>query len=503
MIEKISTLGKKHPIFVVLVIAFIVRLVAAVFSKGYGFDHEHFLYVEMPNSWIDNIEYQNISNSSYNEPQGVSLFYVSLNYLWFSFLKLFGISNPQWLMFFSRLLHALISLIVISFGYRIAELISDKKNAVMVAWALALYWFMPYISVHNLASFVSVPFLMYASLIILRQDINRKENNKDNIHRSSFVIAGFFLGLAFSTWYQCLLFVIGIVAALMILKNFKNSLMTLIGFVISVSVVQVIPDLIVWGRPFAELQAFIENSGNYIFSSTPNSPWIYYSFLMIIIGLVIPVSIMMLWGFFRYWKKHLLLFLPTLLFLLYYTVFPNTNGIYILPILPIFIILGMAGWKEYKENSTFWQRNVRLHRYLTAFSIFVNFVALAITSTTFSNKAEVKALTHISKDKDLSSIIIEDKVSSTTDKVPLFYTRNWAECTILNKDSNVHDIDTDVDYVIFRESKDLEKRVEDMKAHLPELRYEATYKPHFMSIFHNWLIRSENDGNMIVYKNCK
>lgn len=503
MLNRISTLGRKHPIFIILVIAFVVRVIAAIFSKGFGFDNEHFLYVEMPNSWIDNIEYQNISNYSYNEPQGVSLFYVSLNYIWFFILKFFGISNPQWLMFFSRLLHAFISLFVISFGYRIAELISNKRNALIVAWTLALLWFMSYISVHNFASFSSVPFLMYASLIILRQDINRKDNNSGNVHRSSFVIAGFFLGLGFSIWYQNLMYVIGIILALMLLKNIRNAVMTMIGFIISVGIVQLIPDLIVWGRPFAELQVFIKNSGEYIFSGTPDSPWIYYSFLTLIICLIIPVSIMMLCGFFKKWRKHLLLFLPTLLFLLYYTIFPNTNGIYILPIIPFFIILGIVGWIEFKDDSRFWQKNPRIYRYLIGFSVFVNFIVLAMMTTTYPNKAEVKALTHISKDKNLKSIVIEDKISSETKKVPLFYTRHWAKCEIIDDDNSMIDISQDVDYVIFKESKDIEMRVEEMKKVLPNLQYEATFKPHYTNILYNWLVNSKHDDNMIVYKNCK
>lgn len=507
MKNKVVGFKKKHPFLSVLIIAIILRLIAAVFAKGYGFNSEHFSYVETPNAWIDNIEYQyiNLNNPSYDQPQGTSLFYVSINYLWFGFLKLFGMRNPQWLMFFSRLLHAFISLFVISFSYRIAELISDKKTAWRTALLLSVLWFMPYISVHNIAAFVCVPFLMYGTLIILKQDIFQKTQHNSNLHRSSFIIAGFFLGLGFSIWYRSILYILGIVLALMIMKNWKNLLMTLIGLVISIGIVQTIPDLIVWGRPFAELQAFLQNSNNYIFSGTPHSPWIYYSFLMLLLGLIPPFSIMIMWGYFRYWKKYLLLFLPTFLFLLYYTIFPNSNGIYILPIIPLFIVLGVVGWREFKTHSKFWQKRPYLYRYLMSITAFINLAILAVTTTMYFNKAEVKAMSLLSKDKHVDCFVIEDVFSNDMKKPPVFYAKYWPQYVIVNQDNSldtslIDKSNKDVDYVLFRESKDIDKRVTKMKRYYPDLQYEVTYKPHFMDIFYKWLNKSDKDGNVRVYK---
>ena len=460
MASKLLKFREKHPFLSVLTIAFLIRLLAVLFAKGYGFDSEHFLYVETPNAWIDNIEYQhlNLDNVIQDYPQGRSLFYVSINYLWFGFLKIFGITNPQLLMFFSRLLHAFISLFVISFAYRITDLLSDKKTAWWAALILSVYWFMPYVSVHNIASFVCVPFLMYGTLIILRQEVLRKAQLEKNLHRSSFAIAGFFLGLGFCVWYQSILYLFGILLALSILKNWKGAMMTFIGMLVAIGIVQIIPDLIVWGRPFAELRAFISSSTNYIFNASPHSPWIYYSFLTIIMALIPPFSLMLMWGFFRNWRKNLLLFLPTFLFLLYYTIFPNKNEIYILPVIPTFIVLGIVGWENFIKSSHFWQKNIRLYKYTMGFMALINIVGLVATVPMYSNKPEVKAMTYISKFKNTDSFVIDDKCCSKSKNPPVFYAKKWPNYTIVNlsnelKMNEFNLINKDVDFVLFRESK--------------------------------------------------
>ena len=142
LILKLKEIGQKHPIFVILSIAFVFRLVAAIVIPDNYSSYDNFFYLKMPNAWIEeNIDLLN--NYSYDEPQGISLFYLSLNYAWLSLFKFIGINDISWLTFIGRLLHAFISLFVISFSYRISELLSNKRTAIMVAGVLALFWFLP------------------------------------------------------------------------------------------------------------------------------------------------------------------------------------------------------------------------------------------------------------------------------------------------------------------------------------------------------------------------
>lgn len=366
MIDKFKEIGLKHPIFVILTIGFLVRLLFAVFPQVEGFAHNNFLYLETPYAWLNNAEYHNAEGFSYDEPQGISLFYLSINYSYLSILKFLGINNIQWLGFLTRLLNAFISLFVISFAYRIAELLSDKKIARNVALILSLLWFMPFFSIQNEPAIICCAFLMYATLIILRQEINRKDNSLGKVHRSSFIIAGIFLGFGFSIYYQSYLYVIGILLALMLRKNIKNALMTSIGFVISSCVVLVIPDIIVWGEAFSELKVFMENVTEVMLDKTLVS-------VIILLAFIPPLSVMLLCGFFKNFKNNILLTLPTLLVILHF-IFTKTSSF--LTIIPIYVILGVIGWKEIKDNSSFWKNRSTLYNILIGLSILVNFVAM-------------------------------------------------------------------------------------------------------------------------------
>ena len=372
MIRKICDVGKKHPIFVILSIAFVLRLTVAIIVNRQSFGKDYFHYFEMPQAWLNNSEYHN--NHSYTEPQGISLFYLSLNYAWLSLFKFIGINDISWLTFIGRLLHAFISLFVISFSYRISELLSNKRTAIMVAGALALFWFLPFTSIYTTPASVCITFLMYATLIILRQEINRFESKSANVHRSSFVIAGFFLGLGFSTYYLCMPYILGIIIALMLRKNIKNSLTTLLGFVISISITLVVPDLLVWGKPFAELQAFIQNAPSLRISGNEPS-YLLTDLLFIILGTIPPLNIMLLCGYFKNWRKQFLLFLPTILLFLCFLLF-NLNTWFLLPIFPVYLLLGITGWKEIVDNSSFWQNHITLHKTLIGISIIFNFALL-------------------------------------------------------------------------------------------------------------------------------
>lgn len=504
--RKLLHFKQQHPFTTIFLIALFLRLIAVIFSRGFGFDSEQFTYVGVPNAWTDNVDYRllDLRNNLSSKPEGISLFYFTINYCWFGFLKYLGITSPTWLMFFSRLLHAMVSLLVVSFGYRIADLIADKKTAWYSALILSACWFMPYVSVHNIAAFACTPFLMYATLIIVRQEVLRIAEFDENLHRSSFMVAGFFLGLGFSTWYQSILFIIGILLALLLLKNIKASIITLIGIMLSIGIIEVIPDLIVWGEPFVEMKTFFKNSTDYLFHIT-KTPWIYISIVTLILAFIPPASFMLLFGFFKSAKKNLITFLPVLLFIIYYTIFPNKNEIYILPAIPLFIITGTAGWFSFKDTSSFWRKNKPLHKYLWLFTGIVNFIVLFFTLTTYSNKAEVKSMQYISGFKDTDLIIIEDSNNNNYRRPAIFYAKYWPKYMVINKNNSIDDrlvemSDRNVDFIIFRGKENLEKRVEVMTKHYPGIQYETTFEPSILDIFYKKIRGYQQNGSVIVYK---
>jgi hypothetical protein len=57
MINKVKTFYNVYPITFVLLIALIPRIIAAIFSKGYGMHDDHFLIIEASQSWVDGYDY--------------------------------------------------------------------------------------------------------------------------------------------------------------------------------------------------------------------------------------------------------------------------------------------------------------------------------------------------------------------------------------------------------------------------------------------------------------
>lgn len=334
MRKKLLALIDKHPLMLTLLSAVLLKLVAAIWTDGYIFDNKYFNYYKVPEVLL---------------------------------------SSP-WIVFVNRLIFGAFSLLIITIGYRIVKIISDRKTALEIAILLAFYWFMPYVTVHPLPQMVCIPFLLYGTLLIVKQDYLLSNNDTEKFHRTSFIIAGFFLGLGFAAWYQCILFCAGILIALMVMKNRKGALMTAIGFIIAVCITQIIPDLFIWHRPFVNMMNFFRSSGEYLSSFDPIVFYECNGLLYVIIALLIPMNILLLFGFFRMWRKHLLIFLPTFLFLLFYMIFPNPQPLYILPVLPFLIISGYIGWKDYYKNSKFWDK-----KYWLLLTIYLVFVVLNIS----------------------------------------------------------------------------------------------------------------------------
>ena len=104
------------PLTQLLLLGSFFRLLAVIFSKGFGWHDDHFLIIEASQSWVDHEDYNNWLPSAAapdREPSGHSLFYTGIHYFIFKALTAVGITDPQSKMIFVRLLHAAWSLLVI------------------------------------------------------------------------------------------------------------------------------------------------------------------------------------------------------------------------------------------------------------------------------------------------------------------------------------------------------------------------------------------------------
>ena len=206
MLQRLKSFKEKHPFTSLMIVAIVVRIIAVIFVPEYG------------------------SRSELQHPTPT---------LFIAFLEkvkaLLGIGDSQGMMFISRSLYAVVSLFTVSMIYRICDLTSNKQNAWLLALIPAFCCIMPSFGIiENASAFLGLPLMLYGANVVLRQEVLRQNNLSENVHRTSFLIAGLMLGLGICVWYESAFIVFSILLILCIRRNLKGALMTFMGVLTSV-----------------------------------------------------------------------------------------------------------------------------------------------------------------------------------------------------------------------------------------------------------------------------
>ncbi|HYG50249.1 MAG TPA: glycosyltransferase family 39 protein, partial [Flavobacteriales bacterium] len=470
----ISTLRKywnENPLMVALLAGGFFRLLAVFFSKGFGMHDDHFLVIEAAQSWVDGYDYDDwFPESGAKTPSGHNFFYPGLHYLLFKFLEFINITDAQVKMYVVRFLHALLSLVTIVYAYRITQHYSDKKQAGMAALLLALLFFMPVLSVRNLAEVVCVPFLLMATWHIIKAEKTQ--------HLKWFFFSGLMAGFAFSFRYQTVFFIGGFGLYLLMHKEWKGTVLFSIGTLLVALTTQGIVDIYNWGYPFAEFMGYLQYNIKYA-EAYFTKPW--YMYLPLIAGILIPpISIFLCIGYIRTWRKYLLIFLPSFLFLVVHSYFPNKQERFIFPVFPFIIMSGIMGWHAFKNRSGFWQKNTKLYRACWIFFWTVNAAPLCFLSVAYIKKDRVEAMRYLSN-KKMNALLIEDRTSDEFIMPVQFYMEQWPQVYGLNNKMDYDSLKTSLKgiplerfpaYVIFIKDDNLQQRLTDFENQFAGLKFE-------------------------------
>lgn len=498
--DKIYGYYKANPLGCIMLVALIVRLVAVIFSKGFGMHDDHFLIIESSKSWVLGGDYSNWLPWSQNTdtpiPSGHSFFYPGLMYLFLSLLQHIGIESLNVQMYFVRLIHALWSLLVVYYGYKIVDKYTNTKTANIAGWTLALYFFMPWLSVRNLVEMVAIPFLMAATWIYVKDD---------NPKWGRVLWVGILMGMAMSVRYQVAFFIGGFGLALLIMKRLKDAIIYAIGVVLSFCVIQGVPDMILWHRPFAEFGEYVAynmaNSTTYF-----NQPW--YNYILLVLGMLLPpVSVFIFGGFFYEWKKWPL-FLPSFAFLLFHSIFPNKQERFIFTIIPFIIIIGIMGIYEYWQKHNDKLKLKKTFKVCLYISLILNIIALIPTTVHYSKRARVEAMVYLSNYPESEYYVIEGMLSNGV-RMPVeayadhlfkghaevHKNQQWNKAASFVKNNPVS-------FVLFEGSENLESRVEEARKYIPNLVYDVTCEESFIDALVQWINPVNENYPIIIYRNA-
>ncbi len=492
--------NKYTPLQIILGLGILFRLLAVIFSKGFGWFDDHFLVVEAAQSWVDGYDYNYWLpdvNFPDRQPQGHPLFYVGIHYYIFKFFTFIGLTDPQTKMFYLRLLHSAWSLLIITYGYKITEHLSNKKTALYVAGFLSLFWFMPFLSVRNLVEFVCVPPLLIATWLLLKEKSYR-----------NYLFAGIWLGIALSIRFQTVFYLAGIGLALLIAKtNFKYLITCLLGFSLVLLITQCLVDYIIWGRIFAELGAYIQYN---IDNATVYGTDVWHMYLDLILGLLIPpLSFLLFGGWLVSWKKIPILFWPVLFYLAFHTYFPNKQERFVLTIMPSLIIIGTIGmfsiYEKYKNRV-----NLKLFKFSRGFVIVLNIILIFILSLSYSKRNRVEAMTYLHNQPDLNMVMIDDSNKENDFTMPpLYYLGKWHSVIGITKQFNLDSVkyqfsiipdSVKPNYIVFWRNENIAARVASFRKLFPHTKYITTIEPSFIDKTLNWLNPLNDNETTYIYK---
>jgi hypothetical protein len=479
MLQNIKTYYDQHPLRSILFLGMIVRVIAAFFSRGYGFSDDHFLVIEVAQQWVDGIDYKGWMPWNGNTvASGHSLFYPGMHFVLFKLLETFGITSPEIKMVIVRLLHALYSMVIVLYAYKISNKLSGPVIAKRVALILALFWFIPMMSIRNMVEMVCIPPLVYATWLLLKAD------EKQNM--LAFLVAGLVAGIAFSFRFQTIMFIGGIGLAIWLQQKWKQGIFFGIGAALSIAIIQGSIDLYIWGRPFAEFIEYskynIDNAYNYI-----NGPW--YNYLLLVAGLMIPpISLFLFFGMFKARKKYLWIIVPALCFFIFHSYFPNKQERFILPVIPFFVMAGIAGWTSFTEQSAYWLKHSKLHKNCWIFFWIANSLLLILLTPSSTKISRVDAMSYLYHKGDVKQYMIESTNSWNSVMMPLFYIDNWQKPYEVAGEYPAQMVFDSIqkfnlpmpDYIVFAEEKNIEPRVAEIKKHVKGLTYETTIQSSFL-----------------------
>jgi len=468
---------KNQPLTGIVLLALVLRLLAAIFAKGYMMHDDHFLIIETSAGWADGYDYNywlpwSLGNHG---PSGHSFFYPGIHFLFFKLFNLAGIADPQTKMLLIRILHALYSLLIVTLGYKIAWRLSDKKTAQTAALVLATLAFMPNFSVRNLVEMVSIPPLMAAVLALM--------NYEEKGQIKSVFWAGVFVGIAAGIRYQTGLFGAGLGLYLFYKKEWRGAFVLAAGFVFSFFLTQT-ADLFIWKRPFAELTEYVRynftSGGEYIVL-----PW--YTYLLTMVGYLLPpLSLFLLWGFVRNARQHLITFLPVLLFLLVHSLIGNKQERFILPVLPFIIISGIAYWNQQKSLETIRSTGQKLMRLSWVIFWVINGMGLIFLTFSYGKKARVEAMYFLYENEVRTPAVIEYSFRNEIRYPPQFYAGCWekyvpvdagTDLKILHQNLLEKPKESRPNYVLFYENESLDKRIENFEKQFGKLQFESKVEP--------------------------
>ncbi|UCD18490.1 MAG: glycosyltransferase family 39 protein, partial [Candidatus Zixiibacteriota bacterium] len=407
------------------------------------------------------------------------------------------------MMYLIRLVHALISLLPVWFGYTYIYAATKNKNYALIGGLiLAAHFLMPYLSVRNLIEKVSEAFLVPAVYVAYRG--TREDNVK------YLLLSGILCGLSWMVRFNVAAAVVLMPAAIWYLTRsvrpvlyFCFGALLMLVFSGSLDVVY-----LGWfgGSSFNILHSFIFPLGD------PPLPQPVWTFAILILGVLFPpFSLFFLLTFFKRHviREHFILFTTTASFFVVHSLITHKEERFIIPVFSLFIIMGTIGlWTWFSSD----RKNglmLKVFKGSVALAAVLNLVLLPVFMFNYAHKGMVEPFAYLSRQGDVRAVMIDRTeryrllpiAYAGLKRPPLDTVNAWSD--LANRRAGAPGLD-EINYAVVYSDDRVEEHRDSLTAYLGQLEPVFHSTPstldrllHFLNPRHNhtneaWVFRRMN-----------
>ena len=395
----------RHPLFWILLLGAALRLLAAFFSRGFLAADDHHVLTVAADRMASGQGLPPDYMRSFLYPFVVSTIMTGA--------RTIGITSPDGEMLLVRLAHAAYSLLGIVLVFRLLDRTVGRGEALMGGTLMAAFFPLPVTSVHQLEEAVCQVPLLAGCYWLLRAG---------DRERTLALASGIATGLALVIRFQLLSFLLPLLILVWYRRRRDVALWWTAGLLLVV-VLQGASNEVVNGEWWYSFKRYygtlvsapdelVQESGGY-----PSGP--VWRYALTVLGTFVPpfsflaVAAMLVGG-----RRLPLVGVPALGFFVAHSLIANKQERFLLPILPLMLLLAAAGMPAIRR----WfvaRRWSGVYRWLWGWFGAVNIVLVAVSVVSYGKKDRVAPLVAIQARHDATGVLIAQY--SQTFSVPVYY----------------------------------------------------------------------------------
>ena len=338
-------------VLIIWFLALLLRVISAIFSKGYIHPDEIYQSIEVINYGIFGrgfIPWEFFEGAR-------SWVYPGIVYIIFKIMIFFGATDIEVIIIGVRLFSGLLSMSMVIVAYFFGKELYNKKAGIFASLFIGIWYDFIFWSTRTMTDGIAINFIFLAVYFSFRVKKNSKWRDKlSNFEvkkeiRDSF-LAGLFLGIAYIFKFPTAVFGLPIVIWFLFQKRWRG-ILCFAATVIVVVLMHGVFDYFTWGRFFQSTIEFFEYNiisgknaehGTYPFYSYIALFAYYYSIFSVLFLLFVVIG-------FRKNRGTIFLVLASLFFIIVFSFISHKEYRFILPIMPLFSLIVGNGIVNYPK----------------------------------------------------------------------------------------------------------------------------------------------------------